>query len=66
MLSPLSPKFVGTELLLLLNQGRWWIRPGILQSVDGAREFSPLPQTPGGLQTHVPRQEHLIKFEDDS
>mgnify|MGYP007000285941 len=44
--SPLSPKFVGTELLPLLNQGLEVVDqvPGILQAVaDGSREITPSP-----------------------
>jgi hypothetical protein len=69
--SPLSPKFVGTELLPLLNQGLEVVDqvPGILQSVaDGAREFSPSPTDTKEAcrRMYRARSTLLIKFEDDS
>ena len=69
--SPLSPKFVGTELLPLLNQGLEVVDqvPGILQSVaDGAREFTPSPSDTKEACRRMYRARNtlLIKFEDDS
>lgn len=69
--SPLSPKFVGTELVPLLNQGLEVLDqvPGILESIaQGSEEFTPTPADTKEAcrRMYRARSTLLIKFDDDN
>ena len=66
--SPLSPKFVGTELVPLLNQGSKCLTKYQNMTLPGCQEFTPTPaETKEACRRmYRARSTLLIKFNDDN